>query len=120
LNKLFVEAAAQRSPGSPEAKRLAIRREGIDFALVEVPVRRAIDTYSADESKDHEYELLLAIANCEQWLLAHRDSKAIGVVEGAPYWWRGKRDVRLFTRLTILGRAHRVGDDRYLLTVPAY
>jgi hypothetical protein len=101
---------------------VAILREGLDFAKVEVRVRRAIDKYNAAESKDTEYELLLAVAQVEQWQFAHRDSKAIGVVEGAPYWWRGKRDTRLFRQLTILGRAHRIGRDpnHYLLTVPAY
>lgn len=122
LDVLLVSAASAVEAGSPEATRVAILREGLDFAKVEVRVRRAIDKYNSAESKDTEFELLLAVAQVEQWLLAHRDSKAIGVVEGAPYWWRGKRDTRLFSRLSIVGRSQRVasGDNRYLLTVPAY
>jgi hypothetical protein len=89
---------------------------------VEVRVRRAIDRYNAAESKNTEYDLVLAIAQVEQWQLAHRDSKAVGVVEGAPYWWRGKRDTKLFSRQTILGRAQPVAgaQNQYVLTVPAY
>jgi hypothetical protein len=118
---LTMAAAAVRS-GTPEATRVAILREGLDFAKAELAVRRAIDRYAANESKDAEYDLLLAVANVEQWLLAHRDSRAVGVVEGAPYWWRGKREVRLFNRQTMLGRAERVpgAGNRYVLTVPAY
>jgi len=92
----------------------------LDFANVELRVRRAMDQFAASASQENEYDLLLAVANVEQWLFAHRDSKAIGVVEGAPYWWRGKRDVKLFNRQTILGRAQRIGGNRYTLTVPAY
>ena len=122
LDALLAEAAAAVKAGTPEATRVGLLREGLDFARAELPVRRAIDRFNAAENKDTEFALLLAVANVEQWLLAHRDSKAIGVVEGAPYWWRGKRDTRLFTRQTILGRAERSagGDRRYVLTVPAY
>jgi hypothetical protein len=122
LETLLIAAASAVAPGTPEATRVAILREGLDFAKVEVRVRRAIDRYNAAESKDTEYDLLLAVAQVEQWQLAHRDSKAVGVVEGAPYWWRGKRDTKLFGRQTILGRARRVAgaENRYVLTVPAY
>jgi hypothetical protein len=122
LENLLADAAKAVKAGTPEAARVAILREGLDFAQHELPVRRAIDRYTSQESKDNEFALLLAVAQVEQWLLAHRDSKAVGVVEGAPYWWRGKRDVKLFTRTTILGKARRTdgGANRYLLTVPAY
>jgi hypothetical protein len=123
LDVLLVSAAAAVEPESPEGRRVAILREGLDFAKLELPVRRAIDHYNAAAaSKDAEYELLLTVAEVEQWLFAHRDSKAVGVVEGAPYWWRGKRDTKFFSRSTILGRAQKVpgADNRYLLTVPAY
>lgn len=123
LDVLLVSAAAAVGPESPAGRRVKILREGFDFAKLELPVRRAIDKYNAaSQSKDAEYDLLLAVANVEQWLLAHRDSKSVGVVEGAPYWWRGKRDTKLFSRLTILGRAERVlgTANRYVLTIPAY
>jgi hypothetical protein len=123
LDRLLSTAAAAVKPDSPEGRRVAILREGFDFAKVELPVRRGIDHYNAAaQSKDTEFELLLAVAKDEQWLFAHRDSKAVGVVEGAPYWWRGKRDTRLFSRQTIVGRAQRLepAGNRYLLTVPAY
>jgi hypothetical protein len=122
LDGLVGTAAGVVAPESPEAGRVAILREGLDFAKLEVRVRRAIDAYGAAASADNEYALLLAVADVEQWQLAHRDSKAIGVVEGAPYWWRGKRDTRLFNRQTILGRAQRIpgAGQRYRLTVPAY
>jgi hypothetical protein len=122
LEKLLADASAAVKAGTPEAARIAILREGFDFARHELPLRRAIDRYTAQESRDAEYDLLLAIAQVEQWQLAHRDSKAVGVVEGAPYWWRGKREVKPFGRMTILGRAERAAgvDNRYVLTVPAY
>ena len=120
LDALLVKAAAAVKSGTPEATRVAILREGFDFAKLELPVRRAIDAYNAAENKDTEFVLVLAVANVEQWLLAHRDSKAVGVVEGAPYWWRGKRDTKLFGKQTIVGRAQRTGDSNYRLTVPAY
>src|SRR5205085_1821270 len=120
LSVLLAKAASTVEGGSPEAARVAFLREGLDFAKAEVRVRRAIDQMAAAESKDQEYNLLLAVAQVEQWLLAHRDTKAVGVIEGAPYWWRGKRDLKFFTRLTILGRAERTEGNRYLLTVPAY
>jgi hypothetical protein len=122
LDALLIRAASLVPSGTPEAARVAILREGLDFAKVEVRVRRAIDRYNATENKDTEFALLLAVAQVEQWQLAHRDSKAVGVVEGAPYWWRGKRDTRLFTRLTILGRAQPAAgaENRHVLTVPAY
>lgn len=122
LDGLLTKASAAVKAGTPEATRVAILREGLDFAKAELPVRRAIDRHAANESKEAEFDLLLAVANVEQWLLAHRDSKAVGVVEGAPYWWRGKRDTKLFSRQSILGRAERAGGagNRYVLTVPAY
>ena len=122
LDVQLVAAASAVAPESPEGRRVAILREGLDFAMLELPVRRAIDHYNAATNPDSEFALVLAIAEVEQWLFAHRDSKAVGVVEGAPYWWRGKRDTRLFSRMTILGRAQPVAGahDRYLLTVPAY
>jgi hypothetical protein len=122
LDVLLLRAASVLAPGTPEATRVAILREGLDFAKVEVRVRRAMDRYAVAESRETEFDLLLAVAQVEQWLQANKDSKAIGVIEGAPYWWRGKRDVKVFNRQTIVGRAERVGgaDDRYLLTVPAY
>ena len=120
LDGLLAQASAAVAAGTPDAKRVAILREGFDFAKAELPVRRAIDAYNASEDKDAEFALVLAVANVEQWLLAHRDSKAVGVVEGAPYWWRGKRDTKLFARQTIVGRAQRTGENNYRLTVPAY
>ncbi len=120
LDRLLMQAAGAVESGTPEGTRVAILREGFDYAKLELSVRRAIDRYAASETKDNEYALMLAVANDEQWLLAHRDSKAVGVVEGAPYWWRGKRDVRIFNRMTILGRAERLSDERYRVTVPAY
>jgi hypothetical protein len=120
LDRLLLQAASSVEPGSPEAVRVAILREGLDYAKLEVRVRRAMDELEAAGSPDAEYELVLAVARVEQWLLAHRESKAIGVVEGAPYWWRGKRHVRLFNQQTIMGRAQHLAGNRYLLTMPAY
>jgi hypothetical protein len=120
LDTFLVVAASSVAPESPEANRVAILREGLDYAKLEVSVRRAMAEFAAHASEDVEYKLLLAVARVEQWLLAHRDSKAVGVVEGAPYWWRGKRDVKLFGRQTILGRAQHLTGNQYLLTVPAY
>jgi hypothetical protein len=122
LETLLAKAAAAVDADTPEAKRVAILREGFGFARVELPLRRAIDRYTANETKETEFGVLLAAAKVEQWQLAHRDSKAVGVVEGAPYWWRGKRDVKLFSRQTILGRAERLdaAGNRYRLSVPAY
>jgi hypothetical protein len=120
LERFLVEAEAAVTPGTPESVRVAFLREGLDFAKLEVLVRRGMDRVTADASEENEYNLLLAVARVEQWLLAHRDSKSVGVLEGAPYWWRGKRDVRLFSRMTMMGRAEQLGGNRYLLTVPAY
>lgn len=120
LERLLLQAASSVAQGTPEAVRVSVLREGLDFAKMEVRVRRAMDKVTADGSKDNEYELLLAVARVEQWLLANRDTKAVGVIEGAPYWWRGKRDLRFFSRQTIMGRAQHIAGDHYLLTVPAY
>ena len=120
LDRLLLQAASAIEAGTPEAVRVAILQEGLDFAKLEVRVRRAMDKLAAGGAKDDEYDLLLAVARVEQWLLAHRDSKAVGVVEGAPYWWRGKRHLRFFSRQTITGRAQHTAGNRYLLTVPAY
>jgi hypothetical protein len=122
LAGLLASAASAVKSGTPEATRVAILREGFDFARVELKLRRAIDAFTTKETKDLEFALLLAAADVEQWQLAHRDSKAVGVVEGAPYWWRGKRDLKPFTRLTMVGRAERLpgAENRYRLTVPAY
>lgn len=120
LERLLVRAESLVEEGTPEAVRVSMLREGLDFAKLEVLVRRAVDKVAADESTENEYELLLAIARVEQWLLANRDSKAVAVIHGAPWWWRGKRHVGLLDRRTILGRAEPLGGNRHLLTVPAY
>ena len=39
-----------------------------------------MDQVTAESSEGSEYDLLLAVARIEQWLLAHRDSKAVGRV----------------------------------------
>ncbi|MGH8021421.1 MAG: DUF4838 domain-containing protein [Opitutaceae bacterium] len=120
LERDLIQAESLVAPESPEAVRVAILREGLDFSKLEVRVRRAMDRMAAHGSAHNQYKLLLAVARVEQWLFANRDSKAVGVVEGAPYWWRGKRDLAFFSQQTIMGRARRIAGNRYLLTVPAY
>jgi hypothetical protein len=119
LEAMLKQAASAVEAGTPEATRVAILREGLDFAKLEVQVRRAIDLLGTKADED---DLLLAIARLEQWMQTHSDSKAVGVVQGAPYWWRGKRDVKLISsrQPTVMGTARHIAGNKYLLTVPGY
>jgi len=119
LQSILTDAANIVGNSTPEAKRVAVLQEGLDFAKLELPARRYLAKYEQDPSDENAFGLALECARVEQWMLAHPQARGVAVIEGYGWWWRKMR-VPPIVRGTLKGRAVGLGDGRYRLSIAAY
>jgi hypothetical protein len=118
LQRRLDEAARTVGPDSPEAARIAVLQEGLDFAKLDLPARRALAKYERHPSEETAAELVTRCARVEQWMHAHTQSRGIAVIDGYAWWWRKMRVPPM--RHSIYGNAQKVGDGTYLLSIGAF
>jgi hypothetical protein len=119
LQSILIDAANVVESSTPEAMRIAVLQDGLDFAKLELPARRYLAKYEQDPSDENAFGLALECARVERWMLAHPQSRGVAVIEGYGWWWRKMR-VPPIVRGTLSGRAVGLGDGNYRLSIAAY
>jgi hypothetical protein len=119
LQSILTDAASVVERSTPEAWRIAVLQEGLEFAKLELPTRRYFVKYEQDPSDENAFGLALECARVEQWMLARPQSRGVAVTEGYGWWWRKMR-VPPIVRGTLRGKAVSLGNGSYKLSIAAY
>ena len=79
LQSILTDATNVIESSTPEAWRIAVLQDGLDFAKLELPARRYLAKYEQDPSDENAFGLALECARVEQWMLAHPQTQGVAV-----------------------------------------